>query len=249
VVQLVKRILLAGSCLLLLWVGALPHAHAQQTLPPGSAAPARSIEQVKKDSIVQVKMNEAKAQMQAGRYEQANRTFRDILGMKTVLPNDLTYLFAETLYQIGQTANSKNFLRRYFSLTGTTGQYYDQAKELEERLNKQINKVDRCPACNSKGYVLETCTLCAGTKETTLICSRCQGKTKHVCSRCLGQGTLRTAGPLGTTRFSECPTCKSKGFVSCSKCNGTGNTLETCPRCKGKGQTAGSTVCTHPGID
>ena len=54
------------------------------------------------DNPVEELMELAIAQMNDGDYEAANITFRKILKLNTVLPDDLSYLFAETLYMVNQ---------------------------------------------------------------------------------------------------------------------------------------------------
>ena len=58
-------------------------------------------------------MNKAKAEMKSENYKAANKTFRKALATQKILPTDLSYLFAETLYIIHQYKNSLNFVDKY----------------------------------------------------------------------------------------------------------------------------------------
>src|SRR5688572_6075621 len=66
---------------------------------------------------------QAKKQMEDGNYQRANLIFRKMLTLKTVLPTEMSYLFAETLYKVGQFENSKNFLEKYLSITDRGSDY------------------------------------------------------------------------------------------------------------------------------
>ena len=68
---------------------------------------------------MQQALNYAKGLMADEDYEGANRTFRQLLKSGEVLPDDLAYLFSETLFMLGQYQNSRNFLNKYLEVTGT----------------------------------------------------------------------------------------------------------------------------------
>ena len=102
-------------------------------------------------------MNKAKAEMKAEDYTAANKTFRKALATCKILPTDLSYLFAETLYVVHQYQNSLNFVEKYLGLAGQGGNYYDKAIELKGLLNAEFEKIKNCDYCNLSGYRYTTC--------------------------------------------------------------------------------------------
>ncbi|MEP0710994.1 MAG: molecular chaperone DnaJ, partial [Algoriphagus sp.] len=73
-------------------------------------------------------MKGAKAAIERNDYETANSIFRNLIDSGQPLPEEMPYLFAETLFELKQYDNSANFLNKYLELTGFTGSYYEGAK-------------------------------------------------------------------------------------------------------------------------
>ena len=105
-------------------------------------------------------MEEAKAYMAEENYTEANLVFRRMLSLNTTLPEDMSYLFAETLFMLGQYTNSQNFLTKYLTMTGRMGNYYSDALTLQEALEKEVRAVTNCQYCNGAGFRLVACLTC-----------------------------------------------------------------------------------------
>lgn len=190
-------------------------------------------------------MNQAKAEMQADNYEAANRTFRKALATRKILPTDLSYLFAETLYVVHQYQNSLNFVDKYLSLAGQGGNYYNKAIELKQLLQEEFKRIKECEYCNLSGYRYVTCYNCNGKGTTTELCYNCKGSGKTVCPKCMGQGVYITFNSFSGKQYQECDVCMGKGYVVCNVCEGKKELTGTCSVCLGTGKIASSIICNH----
>ena len=194
-------------------------------------------------------LNYAKGQMADEDFEGANRTFRQILKSGEVLPDDLAYLFSETLFMLGQYQNSRNFLNKYLEVTGKGGNYYEQATELDELLQEKLNENAFCQFCNHEGYRFALCSNCDGIGKVTETCYYCKGGRLINCQTCFGEGVQITSDAFGKRLYRSCPTCDGKGHHSCQVCLGNGSISRYCSVCSGSGQEATDQVCDHEDHD
>lgn len=190
-------------------------------------------------------METAITQMNEGEYEQANITFRTILKQGSVLPTDLSYLFAETLFMIHQYHNSKSFLDKYLRLAGTTGRYYAQALDLKRYLDDAFEEILRCSYCDNRGYRLIPCDTCQETGVLTDDCYYCQSVGVNLCEVCKGNGVTTTLNAFNEVQYFTCQNCQGKGQVPCKICAGQKVITETCPDCHGTHKKAGTELCDH----
>ena len=144
--------------------------------------------QERADKRVDELMEVAIEQMNDGNYEGANITFRRILKLGTVLPDDLSYLFAETLYMVNQFHNSRNFVDKYIRLAGPNGYYYGQAMELRHFLDDEYELILVCKQCDNRGYALIPCDICDGEGKIVNPCYNCRGVGISNCDQCKGNG-------------------------------------------------------------
>lgn len=230
------RFLLVVSILLGTYLSTL----AQQTELP---------EKIVYDQEVIDLMNKAKSQMKAGDYKDANKTFRKALATQKILPTDLSYLFAETLYVIHQYQNSLNFVDKYIELAGQGGNYYDKAIELKDLLNKEFEKIKNCEYCNLSGYRYIPCDNCHAKGTTTEKCYNCKGSGITVCPKCLGQGVYITFNSFSGKQYHSCDICEGKGYVECPICHGEKTLTGTCSVCLGTGKKVSSILCDHKAHD
>lgn len=190
-------------------------------------------------------MDLAVEQMHQENYQAANLTFRKILSTGEVIPTDMTFLFSHTLYMIDQFQNSKNFLDKYFRLTGRGGKYYNDALELKRVLDKEIEEILSCSLCDSHGYRLQPCTVCHQTGIVSQTCSFCLGVGVTLCKVCDGSGVLITKNPLGEDHYQTCPNCDGKSQVVCKVCSGEKIEVSQCAACNGSHFKATETLCNH----
>jgi hypothetical protein len=197
------------------------------------------------DNDIVALVDKAKAQMNQGDYEGANKTFRKALATKRVLPTSLSYFFAETLYVIHQNQNAKNFVEKYIELAGQGGDYYADALRLQELIKIQFDEIKDCEYCNLSGYRYVVCDNCHGLGQTVEVCYNCNSHGLTMCPKCIGRGVLITANQLGSPTYSSCDMCDSKGYITCPVCHGTGELSGRCNVCLGTGQKVSKTICNH----
>ncbi|HAA23636.1 MAG TPA: hypothetical protein DCR93_39740 [Cytophagales bacterium] len=201
--------------------------------------------QTSSEPLVNQYLEQAKNLMYEGKYQDANVVFRKMLALNTTLPEDMSYLFAETLYHLGQHKNSQNFLTKYLTLTGRAGSYYEPALELQELLDVAMRAVTNCRFCNGAGFRLVDCTTCnqEGTLDKT--CPNCQGHGRTQCQKCYGEGVLVSLNKLGTRQYATCDNCDGKGIHTCRVCVGTKVISSPCPTCLGSLKMRSSILCNH----
>ena len=178
-------------------------------------------------------------------YAEANRSFRKTLAINKVLPSDLSYYFAETLYHLGQYQNSKNFIEKYLTLTGYNGDFYNEANNLEDLLNEEFNKILNCPRCNDFGYRLIPCDHCGASGLEISTCYQCKGLGNSLCPKCTGRGVVIYVDSFGQKHYQECDICEGVGYVTCELCGGTKLITRTCSVCFGEKVKASSVICNH----
>ncbi len=190
-------------------------------------------------------MRKAIEEMNAEKYAEANVTFRKMLASKKVLPTNMSYFFAETLYMINQFHNSENFVKKYLKLAGMGGDYYDQAVQLQQLLDQKKVEIKDCEYCNVFGYRLETCELCNGKGTLTSTCYYCKGYGKTNCLTCHGEGVIVTRNIFDVEEYKACHVCETKGFNVCKVCHGHKVIENQCPDCLGSRLTQTSEICDH----
>ncbi|MDA0194816.1 MAG: hypothetical protein O2887_04945 [Bacteroidetes bacterium] len=194
-------------------------------------------------------LEEAKILNQKGRYDEANIIFRKILSLSEVIPSELCYHFAETLYGIGQYQNSKNFVDKYFELTGSTGDNYAEVKMLEEMVDNQMIAIKKCDLCDISGYRLIPCEECNSVGTVTKACHYCKGYGVSVCTKCHGEGVLITENSLGVNQYYTCDRCNGDGMETCPICSGEKMLTVDCPVCYGSLKQSGTELCDHRNHD
>lgn len=190
-------------------------------------------------------MEQAKKKMAEGDFQQANLVFRKMLSLKTVLPTEMSYLFAETLYKVGQYENSMNFLKKYQQLTDRGSDYYPLSLELEKQLNTQLQIIRDCSLCTRSGYRLVPCTVCDQTGTTVQTCSHCRGHGITTCSVCTGAGVVISTNQFDEKEYRSCEKCGSKGYIQCPVCQGAKEIEFQCQQCHGSGQQTTNEICDH----
>jgi tetratricopeptide (TPR) repeat protein len=190
-------------------------------------------------------LKQAKFQMEKGDFQKANLIFRKMLKLNSVLPTEMSYLFAETLYKVGQYENSKNFLEKYHQLTDRGSDYYLLSLELEKQIDKEIQRIRDCQLCSISGYLLVPCNVCHQSGTTVQDCVHCRGSGIVTCSVCTGAGVIITTNQFNDKDYRSCEKCSSKGFIKCPVCEGKKQIETACATCEGKGQKVTDQLCDH----
>ena len=191
-------------------------------------------------------LSQAKEQMARQDYQAANSSFREMLELKTVLPTEMCYYFASTLFMLGQYENSLRFTEKYLSLAGAGGEFYKDSKELKTLLEEKMATIRDCSQCDSRGYVLEACPNCEQKGQLTKSCTRCYGREKVKCVGCEGEGVVIEKSHFSQPTYHTCQKCQGSGIQTCPQCKGAGKTLQDCRYCQGSGQIPTAKLCEHP---
>lgn len=197
------------------------------------------------DEMLQVAVD----QMNEGEYEAANLTFRKILKLNAVLPDELSYLFAETLYMVDQYHNSRSFVDKYIRLAGPAGRYYSQALDLKMYLDEEYELILICKQCDNRGYKLLPCDDCQGTGKVHSECFYCFGVGVNRCEICKGQGVTTSLNAFSETQYHTCSSCQGNGRIACKICHGEKEVFQNCPECFGTSNKAGTEICDHSRSD
>ncbi|WP_143961075.1 outer membrane protein assembly factor BamD [Litoribacter populi] len=190
-------------------------------------------------------MNSAKDAMDKEDYDKANNIFRHIIDSNAPIPQEMPYHFAETLFHLKQYDNSSNFLQKYMEINGFNGENYEEARELQTRLEGPLAEIRACQLCDRKGYAYETCSTCEGHAHTPQDCSYCKGKGIVGCSRCAGKGMITKKNVFNLVEYYECDRCNAEGRLTCPECEGSKTELKTCKTCKGSGRVTSDKLCSH----
>lgn len=188
----------------------------------------------------------ARDQMAEQDFQAANRTFRQMLELKTTLPTEMCYFFANTLYMLGQHENSLRFVEKYEKLAGVGGEFYQDTQNLKALLNKERETILSCNFCDNQGYILHACQYCEGEGFYLQSCRKCFGNEHIKCISCEGEGVLIVKNHFGQSNYQTCGTCAGHGFQDCPYCEGTGQKKQNCQYCSGSGSLAGKEICQHP---
>jgi len=181
----------------------------------------------------------------ATQYKAANIAFRKALATNDVLPTNLSYYFAETLFHIKQFQNSKNFVDRYVKVAGQGGDFYDEATFLQTQIKGEFQAIKECNYCNNFGYRLIDCVRCSSSGIETLECPQCRGMGHTICSKCTGRGVLITLDKFGQNRYETCSKCEGEGITICDRCHNHKVISRTCSLCLGTKLRPTSIICSH----
>lgn len=190
-------------------------------------------------------MTGAIAAMERQDFVTANNIFRNLIDSGLPLPEEMPYFFAETLYQLDQYDNSANFLNKYLELTGFTGENYEGAKELKDKLTEPLKSIQICQLCDRRGYRYKACFTCDGNKEIEQDCDYCKAKGVVGCSRCGGTGMITKKNIFNIVEYFECERCTANGRLTCPVCQGTKKEVSACRTCSGSGRLASDAICDH----
>jgi hypothetical protein len=190
-------------------------------------------------------LSQAQQQMMDNEYEAANQTFRRLLKLQTKIPADVSYLFAETLYMIGQYKNSENFLKKYLDLTGVNGDYFKKATELQGLLKERMTVSKTCMLCDVNGYITKQCDLCSGSGTQIRDCNFCKGRGHVMCQLCAGEGVRITRSAFGDRSYESCGRCSAKGYHTCPVCDGQKVVDAYCEQCLGLTYMSTNKICKH----
>lgn len=151
-----------------------------------------------------VKMNEGVALMNQGDYGTADTYFQQVLTTIEVVPAELCFYFGKNSYHLKKYQQSIDWLNKYIEIKGTTGQFFDQAKEYL--------------ALSETDYLTEKVgptRQAAKEKPTQLQRIDCNATPYVLCPVCRGSGVLIEQGSLGNAIYRSCPYSDESGRMTC----------------------------------
>jgi len=150
-------------------------------------------------------------QYESGMYEDADKSFRQVLETVKVLPAEICFYFGANSYQLKKYKQSINWLNKYIALKGTSGQYFEQStqflKQAEEHylLSSAPNENEVYNPEESVDY-------------TVMPKVDCGPSGKVVCPVCKGQTVIIKRSAMSLD-YRSCPYCDDHGNLSCDEYN------------------------------
>ena len=190
-------------------------------------------------------LNEARGFMAKEEYLAADKKFRQILSLNEVVPTEALYFFAFTLEKNHQLQSSRNFLDKYLDLTGKSGEYFNEARILQSRLDNLAREIDACGYCDRDGFRLITCSQCNGAGQVDDKCPVCHGFGVITCRKCLGEGVQISRNAFNENVYKTCEVCNGDGKETCTRCDGKKHIIQNCPKCDGLGRSGSDVLCNH----
>jgi len=150
-------------------------------------------------------------QYESGNFEDADKSFREVLESVKVLPAEICYYFGVNSFYLEKYKQSINWLNKYIALKGTSGQYFDEC-------TKFLAKAE------------EKYLMASNTNETEIYVPKedidyalmpkvdCGPSGKIVCPVCKGQTVIIKRNALSLD-YKTCPYCDDHGNLSCEEYN------------------------------
>ena len=150
-------------------------------------------------------------QYESGMYEDADKSFRQVLETVNVLPAEICFYFGANSYYLKKFKQSINWLNKYIALKGTSGQFFEEStqllKEAEENYLLATSKND------SEVFNPE-----ANTDYTVMPKVDCGPSGKVVCPVCKGQTVIIKKTAM-SFEYKTCPYCDEHGNLTCEEYN------------------------------
>ena len=150
-------------------------------------------------------------QYENGLYNDADKSFRQVLESVKVLPAEICYYFGANSYYLGQYKQSINWLNKYIALKGTSGQFFEESTTFLEQAQEKylsasaVNKEDIYNPGEDIDYTVMPRVDCGPAGK--VICPVCKGQTVII---------KRSAMSLN---YQSCPYCDNHGNLTCDDYN------------------------------
>jgi tetratricopeptide (TPR) repeat protein len=150
-------------------------------------------------------------QFESANYEEADESFREVLGSVKVLPAEICYYFGANSYYLGKFKQSINWLNKYLELKGTSGQYFEECTQfLKLAQDKYLASTSpNKESVYDPGREIDY---------TVMPEIDCGPSGKVLCPVCKGQTVIIKRSALGLT-YRNCPYCDTHGNLSCEEYN------------------------------
>ena len=150
-------------------------------------------------------------QYDAGKYVDAEKSFKQVLETVKVLPAEICFYFGANSFYLEKYKQSINWLNKYIALKGTTGQYFDECTRFLEKAEERylLASADAEKEVYDPGEAVDYAVMPQ---------IDCGPSGKVVCPVCKGETVIikRTAMSLD---YRSCPWCDNHGNLSCDEYN------------------------------
>lgn len=150
-------------------------------------------------------------QYDAGKYEDAEKSFKQVLETVKVLPAEICFYFGANSFYLKKYKQSINWLNKYIALKGTTGQYFDECTKYLEKAeeNYLLASVKQENEIYDPGQDVDY---------TVMPRIDCGPSGKVVCPVCKGETVIIRRSAMSLD-YRSCPWCDSHGNLSCDEYN------------------------------
>lgn len=140
-----------------------------------------------------------------GNYNKADDLYKEVLASGMAIPSTFCYFFGKNSFHLDQYTQSIDWLSKYIELKGTTGEHYNDAKELIDKNKHKLQQKRE----NTSGEVQVL------SQDFTIDCGP---SGKVVCPVCEGQTVVITKTAFGSS-YKTCTYCDKDGNMDCAEYN------------------------------
>lgn len=150
-------------------------------------------------------------QYESGRYEDADKSFRQVLETVKVLPAEICFYFGVNSFYLEKYKQSINWLNKYIALKGTTGQYFDECTLYLEKAEEKY----LLASTNDQNEVYDP-----GESVDYTVMPRidCGPSGKVICPVCKGQTVIIKRSAMSLA-YRSCTYCDNHGNLTCDEYN------------------------------
>jgi len=150
-------------------------------------------------------------QYESGKYENADKSFRQVLETVKVLPAEICFYFGVNSFYLKKYKQSINWLNKYLALKGTSGQFFDDC-------TRYLEKAEENYLTDSAGQENEIYDPGETVDYTVMPKIDCGPSGKVVCPVCKGQTVIIKRSAMSLD-YRSCPYCDNHGNLSCDDYN------------------------------
>ncbi len=145
-------------------------------------------------------------------YEEADKSFRQVLETVKVLPAEICYYFGANSYHLGKYKQSINWLNKYIELKGTSGRYFEKSTQYLEKAEEQYRNI-AADAREQEVYKPKQ-----EVDYTVMPKVDCGPSGMVICPVCKGQTVIIEKTKFGTI-YRPCPYSDEHGMLTCEEYN------------------------------
>ena len=150
-------------------------------------------------------------QFESGSYEDADKSFREVLETVKVLPAEICFYFGANSFHLEKYKQSINWLNKYIALKGTSGQFFDECSRYLEKAEENY----LLASAEDKNEVYDPGE---AVDYTVMPKVDCGPSGKVICPVCKGQTVIIKRSAMSLA-YRSCPYCDNHGNLTCDEYN------------------------------